>query len=310
MFLTGITILITPSLILPANLVNYPQGFAGEIYCRVLFSQFLLFFFGVVSVYTVMFLSTERWLAVQYPFKYRTAISSSKVKACVLFIWFLASFTNAPHLTEMSTRTDLSTSRTDLNTRTPCEWKYKDYQTRKIVAFLEILMKFILPSLVLVLVLFSFYRKFHNQNLRSSSRPDREKQLLRMSAAISFSVLICWSPNQIYYLLHKFDVVKLGTKWHHFTVVLALSTSAINPIIYYVTSTAYRRCLLMFLCKVFSECKPRGHLTRTYPLADIEYINTTRDCQANRQHAQVFDSPLFTWNPHRLNNVSHEDIHT
>ena len=68
MFLTGITILITPSLILPANLVNYPQGFAGEIYCRVLFSQFLLFFLGVVSVYTVMFLSTERWLTVQYPF--------------------------------------------------------------------------------------------------------------------------------------------------------------------------------------------------------------------------------------------------
>lgn len=275
----GIAILITPTLILPANLVDSPRGVAGEIYCRGLCSQFMLFLFGVVSVYTATFLSTERWLAVQHPFKYRIAISSSKVKVCVLFIWLLGLLANAPNLTEMSPRNDF---------RTPCQWKYKNYQTREIVASLEIVLKFILPSLILVLVLLSLYRKFYHQNLDSSTRPHRERQLLRMCAATSFVVLICWSPNQVYYLLHKFDVVKIGTNWHHMTVALALSTSAINPIIYYVTSTAYRRCLLTFLFKVFSKCKPREHLTTTYPLADIENINTSRDSQTNRQ--QLFNN--------------------
>ncbi|CAB4041912.1 allatostatin-A receptor-like [Paramuricea clavata] len=188
----------------------------------------MLFLFGVVSVYTVTFLSTERWLAVQYPFKYRIAISSTKVKVCVLFIWVLSLLANAPNLTEMSPTNDF---------RTPCQWKYKNYQTREMVATLEILLKFILPSLILVLVLLSLYRKFYHQNLDSSIRPHREKQLLRMCAATSFVVLICWSPNQVYYLLHKLDVVKIGTNWHHMTVALALSTSAINPIIYYVTNS-------------------------------------------------------------------------
>ena len=286
--------MLTPTLIVP-SFVDSPDGFAGEIYCRVLFSQFMLFFLGVVSVYTAVFLSMERWLAVQYPFKYRASISSLKVKVCVLFIWMLSSVTNGPHLTEMGTR--------DSNTSTPCQWKDKDYQTRQVVAFIEILLKFILPSVILVLVLVSFYRKFHNQNVPSSTRPKSETQLLRMSAAISFLVLICWSPNQVYYLLYKFDVVKLGTNWHHVTVVLALSTSAINPIIYYVTSTSYRRCLRMMMHKVFSKCKTRRPIHRQ---AEMEYHNTNRTVYTE----QVFDSPLFTSNPHTVNHIRDEHLPT
>ena len=285
----GTTILLTPTLIVP-SFVDSPEGFAGEIYCRVLFSQFMLFFLGVVSVYTAVFLSMERWLAVQYPFKYRASISSLKVKVCVLFVWVLSSVTNGPHLTEMGTRKDSNTS-------TPCQWKDKDYQTRQVVAFIEISLKFILPSVILVLVLVSFYRKFHNQEVTCSARPERETQLLRMSAAMSFVVLICWSPNQVYYLLYKFDVVKLGTNLHHVTVVLALSTSAINPIVYYVTSASYRRCLRTLMYKVFSKCMPRRHLAIN-PLAEIEYNNTNKNVCTE----QAFDSPLFTWNPHTQTN--------
>ena len=288
--------MLTPTLIVPSFMAS-PEGFAGEIYCRVLFSQFMLFFLGVVSVYTAVFLSMERWLAVQYPFKYRASISSLKVKVCVLLIWALSLLTNGPHLTEMGTRKDSNTS-------TACQWKDKDYQTRQVVAFIEISLKFILPSVILVLVLASFYRKFHIQNVPSNTR-ERETQLLRMSAAISFVVLICWSPNQVYYLSYKFDVVKLGTNWHHVTVVLALSTSAINPIIYYVTSTSYRRCLRMMMYKVFSKCKPRRP-SAIYPLAEIEYNNTNRNVHTE----QVFDSPLCTWSPHTVNHIRNEHLPT
>lgn len=218
-----------------------------ELYCRVLCSQFLIFLFGVVSVYTVVFLSIERWLAVRYPFKYRTSISSCKVKACAVCTWCLGLLANAPHLSEMSP--------TNGGNRNPsCQWKYKDYQTRQTIAFVEMFLKFIIPTLILALVLLSLYRKVH-QNFTTAVKLNREGQLLRMCAATSFSVLLCWSPNQVYYLLYKFNVVNIGTKLHHCTVVLALSTSAINPLIYYVTSTAYRRRLVMFLCKVFSKCR-------------------------------------------------------
>lgn len=274
----GITLLITPALILPVNLVDSADGIAGEIYCRVLFSQFMIFLFGIVSVYTVMFLSIERWFAVRHPFKYRTVISSLKVKACVFIIWVLGLLTNAPHLTEMSPSKDV-------NAQTPCQWSYKDYQTRKIVAFVEISFKFIAPSLVLVLVLCSLYRKWHDQNVRCSLRPNYERQLLNTCAATSFVVLICWSPNQVYYLLYKFDVVTIGTKWHSVTVIFALSTSVINPIIYYVASTTYRRCLQVFLGKVFNKCKAK---TRTYPVAEMACIGIERD-------VQVFENALFTW---------------
>ncbi|XP_028404761.1 galanin receptor type 2-like [Dendronephthya gigantea] len=276
--LAGMAISITPKLIPSETFVNSPRGLARDIYCRLLWSQFMVFLFGVVSVYTVVFLTAERWVAVHYPFKYRTTMSSTKAKICVLFIWLLGLLSNTPHLTEISPN--------DNDGMEPCHWKYKDYQIRQIVAFLEITLKFIAPSLILVLVLFSLYKKFHHLNpVTCTTRPDREKQLLRMCAATSFTVLLCWSPNQVYYLLYKFNVVSIGTTWHRITVALALSTSAINPMIYCIASTTYRTCLKLFLREIFGKCTSGAHSTQTFPLAEMRYPNLSRQ--------QTFDTPFF-----------------
>ena len=244
-----------------------------------------------------MFLSIERWLAVQYPFKYRNTISSLKMKTCVVFIWILGLLTNSPHLVEIKPGND---------TKKPCQWSSPNYSRRQLVAFTEISLKFILPSVILVLVLISLYKKFRHQNIQNSVRQNREKQLLRMCAATSFVVLMCWSPNQIYYLLYKFNLVNISTKWHHFTVAIALSTSVINPIIYYVTSLTYRQCLHMFLSKLFRKCKCDVHLTRTYPLENIENVRTNRDIEVFR--LQVFHTPLFTYNKENVNNNNQQHV--
>ena len=284
---------ITPKLIPSETFVKSPCGLAREIYCRVLWSQFMVFLFGVVSVYSVVLLSAERWVAVHYPFKYRTTMSSGKAKTCVSFIWLLGLLSNTPHLTEISSN--------DVDDMKPCQWKYKDYQIRQIVAFVEITLKFIVPSIILVLVLFSLYKKFHRVISVTTTRPDREKQLLRMCAATSFTVLICWSPNQVYYLLYKFNVVTIGTTWHLLTMVLALSTSAINPMIYCITSKTYRTCLKTFLRETFGKYTSGIQSTQTYPLAEIGYLNSSR----NSHHAyklQTFDTPLFIRRANELGN--------
>ena len=257
-FILGVAIAVTPNLIIPGNLIKHPGRFLGQLFCRLLVSQLIVFLLGVVSVYTVVFLSIERWLAVKYPFRYRISISSTKMKICIVIIWLLALIANAPYGMDM----------TPSNKQIPgtfCKWKFEESQTRSILAVFEFLLKFVIPTVILLLVLISLYKEFHHEstNIDYRSGRHRNRDLLRMCASTSIAVLLCWSPNQIYYTLYKFDKVRLGTNLQHFTIILAISTSSINPVIYFVTSKTYRTCLLNFLKRVFGKCqkKPAANLS-------------------------------------------------
>ena len=257
-FILGVAIAVTPNLIIPGNLIKHPGRFLGQLFCRLLVSQLIVFLLGVVSVYTVVFLSIERWLAVKYPFRYRISISSTKMKICIVIIWLLALIANAPYGMDM----------TPSNKQIPgtfCKWKFEESQTRSILAVFEFLLKFVIPTVILLLVLISLYKEFHHESTDIDYRSggQRNRDLLRMCASTSIAVLLCWSPNQIYYTLYKFDKVHLGTNLQHFTIILAISTSSINPVIYFVTSKTYRTCLLNFLKRVFGKCqkKPAANLS-------------------------------------------------
>ena len=242
---------MTPNLIVPESSIKPPDGFFGEIYCRLLVSEFIVFLLGVVSVYTVVFLSIERWLAVKHPIKYRNSHSPTKMKICLVIIWFLAFIANAPHLLEIS-------SNNEQNANTFCKWRSGKSQARNIIAVFEFLLKFFIPTIILLLVLISLHQKFRKPtNIDCQNGEQRNRKLLRICALTSIAVLLCWSPNQIYYTLFKFDNVQLGTDFHHFTILLAISTSSINPFIYFLTSKTYRTCLLNFLNRVFGKCKKR-----------------------------------------------------
>lgn len=125
--LAGIAIMVTPNLVIPEDLMKFPGGFLGELFCHFLMSQFMVFLFGVASVYAIVFLSIERWFAVKHPFKYRTSISSTKMKICIALTWSVALLANTPHLLEMSPQYEL-------NAANSCKWRSEKSHTRHILA--------------------------------------------------------------------------------------------------------------------------------------------------------------------------------
>ena len=224
--------------------IPVPTGAFGHLFCRVVFSQYLVFTLGIVSVYTVASMAIDRWLAVARPTKYKTILTKSRVNICVLCIWVISVLLNAPHLFEMK-------AAVGPDNKPQCTWiVLTEETTRMVVAIFEFLGKFFVPLLTASLTMVSLHRRVKTSPaLYQSNRGKAGLCLLRMCMLTTLILGLCWFPNQLYYLLFKYDITQLGTPMHHFTVVLCMFNSCINPIIYCISNKTYRRYFMLLMCR-------------------------------------------------------------
>lgn len=62
-----------------------------------------------------------------------------------------------------------------------------------------------------------------------------------MAAITALVMVLCWFPNQLFYLLFKLNVVQLNTPWHRATVILCMFNSCLNPCIFLLSNKLYRK---------------------------------------------------------------------
>lgn len=111
----------------------------------------------------------------------------------------------------------------------------------QVYVIIHVTVTFFIPlsiSWVTFLQLWLLLRKspFHND------RQNRSRSLiypLRMCALTALFLGICWTPNQFYFVMSKFEVTQLDTPLHHVTVVLSMFNSCLNPWIYGATNKKY-----------------------------------------------------------------------
>ena len=241
---TGISLMLTPAWIIGIKNFPIPSGIAGDLFCRIVVSYYLVFTLGIVSVYTITCLALERWFAVAKPAQYRAGFKSYRIYLLVTTIWLVSFLFNAPHLFEM-----------ELASNGNCVWVVlTEGNTRKAVALIEFLGKFFIPLMITCLSFLSLWFKVRDSPaLFKSNKGKKGVRLLRMCALIATVLAICWFPNQIYYLLFKFDLTKMDTPVHQFTVVFCMGNSTLNPFIYCATNSTYRKHFLALFCREKKE---------------------------------------------------------
>ena len=274
----GIGIILTPVYVVGSESIPVPPGGFGQLFCRVIFSQYLVFTLGIVSVYTVACMAIDRWLAVARATKYKTIMTKSRVNICVLCIWVISVLLNTPHLFEMK-------AATGPDNKPQCMWiVLTEGTTRMVVAIFEFLGKFFLPLLTASLTMVSLHRRVKTSPaLFQSNRGKAGLRLLRMCMLTTLILGVCWFPNQLYYLLFKYDITQLGTPMHHFTVVLCMFNSCINPIIYCISNKTYRRHFVLLLC-------PRYRVSVTA----IELTGSDPVSTANGRVSKVYPEPVVS----------------
>ena len=88
--LTAVCLFATPLAFHDEKRMRRPtKAIDREMYCRLLWSHYILFSFGITSIYTCLVLTTERWVAVAKPLYIRKYKPSRRtLLACLALPWF------------------------------------------------------------------------------------------------------------------------------------------------------------------------------------------------------------------------------
>ena len=225
-----------------------PENYASAMtYCYLLWGGFILFGCGLVSVYTCLVLTIERWLAISKPHFYRR-VKPRHALFTIIIVWLWSFLLNSTVFFSVKANLD----------KRICDWV--DPKTgRGFFAFLEISMSSVIPfSLIIILYIHIFYKVHKMKNLKGG-KEEFKKRLTIIALAASVALIVGWLPTKISFMLRYTSVggKHLGGAAHLVFIMLALSNSFINPVLYGIYSSKfrdeYKEVLSDIMCKL-TQC--------------------------------------------------------
>ena len=253
-YFQGIFIGVTPNYLCGLGSYRAPGGLPGVIFCKVIGSQYFVFLLGKVSCLTVTCLALERWYSVVKPVKYRLKFKRRRVYVYLVIIWITCLLLHSLILFQMTLD--------EKNLR--CVWVTSNFPKRLTPMTITIVTFFVPNAVTWVTYLHLSFALKTSLAIQYNGRFARARlRLLHMCVIVALLFTVCWFPNQLYYVLSSYGLVRLESPSHRFTVVLAMFNSCINPVIYCSTHRDYRkRFLSLFRC-VFNSwlCKKRREIS-------------------------------------------------
>lgn len=255
--LTAICVLCVPLFIHENDVYPVPEvEFWRELYCRIVWSHYLVFSLGVTSVYLCLSLAIERWLAVKKPHFYKQHLHSKRIICLLVVIPWLAGFAFESSAIVRTTGVVLPDG------TTTCRWNpdTSEWSTRVAIAVVSFCGMILVPGLLVVMAYVHILMNVKITLLRRSIRnrdPQRKervriKRITLMAGLASVVLITCWLPGQFYFMLSQMGYVKVHVMPHRWLNVLALSSSCWNPVVYSFSNPQYRegfkKELSRFLC--------------------------------------------------------------
>ena len=223
MRVSGICIMATPTLVIDGDSFPVLTDFAGELFCRLVVSQYFVYALSKVSVLTVAAMSLERWYSILRPLQYRLKFNEKRIHAYIVVIWILG----------FGSVGFIPFGRVIIPTSNKCIWTWVPFH-RELLIILYVFFTFITPSATACLTILHIYLVIERSRLRKNGNGNAraKRKLLRMCSFVVFLLTFCWLPNQLYYALSAYSITKLETSFHYFTIVLAMSNSCLNRWVY------------------------------------------------------------------------------
>ena len=247
---------------------KHPSGLAGDILCTILTAYNILFYFEIVSIFTLVAISFERYAAVCKPLATYSNSTPKKAKKILCGVWLLSILPVIPALygTRYTTKEKSSSIGAHCTVTlftTGVFWN--------VLYNLIFVMQFILP---LTFMMFCFVktqkalqRQIKNLGVIENSQTgtlhlikQRQKTLFTIVIVVA-SFFSLWTPNQIVFKLYQFNI---ETSWNsnimQVTLVLCFLSCCVNPVIYAFRSKLFRKGMKKSLCFRIRLGKKRNYV--------------------------------------------------
>ena len=252
--LTSISVFISPSFALSENVYNL-KGHTyktRELYCRILWSVYLPYTFGAISLYTSVVLAFERWLAVRRSIFYKSRFKIFHMNILILVSWIIGLTAAIPIAATVEGIYDQSSS--------SCRFALTNY--RKVASIIlstgTFLFQTVIPLTLITLAYIDVFRGIKTSlRFAASARAvnidgiKRLKKVTKVSAITTFVLVVCWLPSTLRFYI---SIAVFGHTAHPLTPVmlffnfLVFCNGCINPCIYVFSNPDLRHALKEIFC--------------------------------------------------------------
>ncbi|XP_071107564.1 neuropeptide receptor 15-like isoform X2 [Haliotis cracherodii] len=257
----------------------------GPVACKV--NRFLLVSSLYCSVWSLLAVSVERFVAIVFPIKAHIVCTRKKILCVIAFIWPVAIGCGLPTLLFNQVKPvapGLSL----------CQIIFpgNNFQFFIIFKYLESVLFYFLP-MVIQIVLYAvigrrLYASTEELNTRFQMRPDAHsktersadtikarKGVVKMLIASVLIYFISYSPQQIHLLYNTFSRTPFPQSWPFLVFVMIIThvNSAANPVLYSIFSQNFRRNFKRCLCFICYRMERKAYRRTRFDSFDSRAVS-------------------------------------
>nr|XP_054760887.1 galanin receptor type 2-like [Lytechinus pictus] len=239
--------LLTSILLIPIpDLQTAPDTWLGEIYCRLIDSQMLMWIAITASTYALVTVSVDRYFAIVYPLAFNRLVSKRRVIICIVLTWFAAFLMCFPGIFVFEI--DGSSGR--------CIFTFPTSTAQLAFGAYTFVLRLVIPILIMMVTqtliarnLFRESKRFEGNKdvgMRSSGLLAARSRIIKMMVIVILIYVICWAPNQIAFFGVTIGVIPftyINSILHRALTVLAFFNSCMNPVVYIVMNAHFRKAI-------------------------------------------------------------------
>ena len=240
---------------------NHPSGSLGDYLCKTLTGDALAWTGALASIFTLVCVAVERYLAVTYPHNRKKRLTSKKLKYIIPAGWVFAIGVNIPLFLYFKYDDKFG----------GCVYSWYSWPTENFMKY-QTVITFHIYFLFPVVIMGTLYSRLINKLWINNPATSTVMQLAalknrrrstKMVIMVSVVYCICWFPNSFVCVYVGYSSKQLFSDMHIVSVLMVSLNSAINPIIYSLQSHRFRRHLVALFAKIISPChKARGSTAR------------------------------------------------
>ncbi|XP_038045876.1 allatostatin-A receptor-like [Patiria miniata] len=242
-----------------------PNNALGWVVCHVWYSRFPLFLLYVISTFSLLSLTMERYFAIVHPFKYQVAFAKRprlKVGVVIAACWIIGAVINSYVLTTFNVQSGRCVSSVA--------------NRSKVIGGLTAVLQYIVPVAVMLFAYIRISVELRRGAARVGPAPANvgpaagastadgnaqpegmmesllraRRNTFKMLLIVFITFLVCWTPNQVIYLLFNLGWKLSFDEWYFLlSVAMVAANSCVNPAIYAFKYRQFRKGLREVFCR-------------------------------------------------------------
>ena len=240
----GIQFIATPTF-------NHPQGTLGSVLCRTITAGTPGWVGAVASVFSLVAISIERYWAVLHPHSQKIKLTKTKIIILALLSWMVSIIWAIPGFWATTYIKEIN----------GCAHSF----SKPIYAQLYTVGWSVVAGVIPITIMGALYSRVvyrlwfvNNEATEATQRAllRYRKRVTKMVIFVTVVYILCWVPELLIYFLGFTGAITLEAIHHAIASALIVFNSSINPTVYSLQSSKFRKHLGELIC-----CRKRNVVT-------------------------------------------------